>query len=364
MSKVVTRKRIAIALRLIVALTALGYVVSRVRIRDYVVLAESKESVPLIHLDDARATVLMGDAAKTVPLTALKSDVRGRPVIRPGLASLLRRSDKRLLLLALVLFGIQPALQVVRLKLMLLCQGIGIGWVRTLLICLVGNFYNYVIPGTTGGDIVRTGYLFALTERRHEAAVAVLMDRVSGIAGLLILTLIAAALASDRSGVISAVNIASASLLIVLLIMLIVARRVSMDRLAAAAGRVGAHFLRLWSAVRTVSLSPAMLLAAVLLTVILQAGAMCAFSIAAVGIGMERLWAEYFVCIPASLVIAAIPISPMGIGTFEAAMMVLLEGRAGSASQILALAALIRVMGLIWALPGAVVAVKPGWIRR
>ena len=98
-----------------------------------------------------------------------------------------------------------------------------------------------------------------------------------------------------------------------------------------------------------------MLLAAVGLTMVLQAGAMAAFSVAAVALGMEPAWQQYFVCLPVALVVAAIPIVPMGAGTLEAAMIFLLAGHAGSVSQVVGLAFAMRILGLIWALPGGLV---------
>ncbi len=118
---------------------------------------------------------------------------------------------------------------------------------------------------------------------------------------------------------------------------------------------LGNHLQGLYEAVSAGRRGWPILLASVALTVILQAGAMASFSVAAVALGLQPAWQQYFVCLPVALVIAAIPIVPMGAGTLEAAMIFLLAEHVGSVSQVVGLAFAMRIIGLVWALPGGVV---------
>lgn len=102
-----------------------------------------------------------------MPLDQLQTNPDRTPRISWGLASLASRSDKAMLLAAVAVYGLLPLLQVVRFRWMLALQDIHLGWLAALRICFLGHFYSYVIPGTTGGDLVRAGYLMRNHVNRH-----------------------------------------------------------------------------------------------------------------------------------------------------------------------------------------------------
>jgi uncharacterized protein (TIRG00374 family) len=55
----------------------------------------------------------------------------------------------------------------------------------------VGNFFNYFLPSTIGGDLVRTLDLSVYTKKTKEVVATVLLDRLSGYVGMEIVFLTA-----------------------------------------------------------------------------------------------------------------------------------------------------------------------------
>jgi uncharacterized membrane protein YbhN (UPF0104 family) len=348
-------------LRLVLCVAALGYVFSRTDLHDKVWLKDKDAPVRLVHLDSTSARIVQADETRTVPLHQLQTADDGGPRVSWGLASLASRSNKSLFLLAILIYGVQPLLQVTRFRWMLRLQNLRIDWSAAATICFAGNFYNYVMPGTTGGDLVRVGYLMRSNSNRHGSLVAIILDRLTGLAGLLALAGAAGLLIPIQQPAVR--NAARVSLVVFACMVVGFAAVTGWQWITRLLGRMplGIHLQQLYDAASAGKRGWPLLLAAVGLTVVLQAAAMASFSVAAMALGMAPAWGQYFVCLPISLVVAAIPIVPMGLGTMEAAMMaLLLAGHVGSPSQILGLALAMRMMGLIWAMPGGLVPLLRG----
>ncbi len=342
-------------LRLALCAAALTYVVSRTSLHDMVWLQGQETPVRLIGLHGDSAEVVLTAGPRTVPLDQLQTNPDRTPRISWGLASLASRSDKAMLLAAVAVYGLLPLLQVVRFRWMLALQDIHLGWLAALRICFLGHFYSYVIPGTTGGDLVRAGYLMRNHVNRHGALVAILLDRLTGLAGMFALAGVVGLLVPVAN---PTVRYAARVSVVALACMVGGFAAVTgwgwMTRLL---GRLplGSHLQQLYEAASAGRRGWPVLLASVGLTMVLQSAAMAAFSIVAVALGMAPAWQQYFVCLPVALVIAAVPIVPMGAGTQEAAMVFLLAGQVGSVSQVVGLALVMRLIGLTWALPGGLV---------
>jgi glycosyltransferase 2 family protein len=357
------KHRLWTLLRLALCVAALGYVFSRTDFRDKVWLKGHDVPVRLVYLDSVRAEVIQAGRPASLRLDELQATDDGRPKVSWGLVSLASRSNKGLFLLGLLLYGVQPLLQVVRFRWMLRLQNLQIDWPAAVSICFQGHFYSYVIPGTTGGDLVRAAYLMRNNANRHGGLVAIALDRLTGMAGMFALAGLAGLLIPIQQPTVR--YAARVSLLVFACMVCGFAAVTGWQWVTRLLGRLplGTHLQQFYDAASAGKRGWAVLLAAVALTMVLQAGAMVSFSFAAVALGMQPAWQQYFVCIPVALVIAAIPIVPMGVGTLEAAMIALLAqaGHVGSVSQVVGLALAMRIMGLIWALPGGLVPLlRPG----
>jgi uncharacterized protein (TIRG00374 family) len=97
------------------------------------------------------------------------------------------RADHALLAAAFLVYGLVIGITVLRWGLLLRVQGVHLGG-RTLgRLTLIGVFFSLMIPGANGGDLVKAGYLAAEAgNRRTEAILTIVLDRVMGLLGLLI----------------------------------------------------------------------------------------------------------------------------------------------------------------------------------
>jgi len=89
--------------------------------------------------------------------------------------------------LGTVVFGIVELCAVVRWQILLRAQGIKVGWMRLAGLLMIGLFFNPLMPGGTGGDVVKIFYLLKEVPgaKRPAALLAVLMDRVVGLVALM-----------------------------------------------------------------------------------------------------------------------------------------------------------------------------------
>jgi uncharacterized membrane protein YbhN (UPF0104 family) len=92
------------------------------------------------------------------------------------------------ILAGIVAYGIVEVVTAVRWQWLLRVQGIHLSWARVFLLTLIGVFFNFFIPGGTGGDVVKIFYLLKETPgQRGLALISVLVDRILGFIGLAIL---------------------------------------------------------------------------------------------------------------------------------------------------------------------------------
>lgn len=92
------------------------------------------------------------------------------------------------LIIAGIVFLVSQALASVRLTFLLRMIDITLKFAATFKLTMLGNFYNMVIPGSIGGDVVK-GYYLAKAEdnARGRSSGIVIMDRVIGLVALLLL---------------------------------------------------------------------------------------------------------------------------------------------------------------------------------
>lgn len=85
-------------------------------------------------------------------------------------------------------FGIVEIAAIIRWQVLLRVQGIRIGWGRLSALFMIGILFNPFMPGGTGGDVAKIFYLLKETRDKKPAALlAVLMDRMLGLFGLILI---------------------------------------------------------------------------------------------------------------------------------------------------------------------------------
>lgn len=126
--------------------------------------------------------------------------------------------------------------------------GVPFRLIDSLRLSFVGTFFNMVIPGAVGGDLVKAAYLARMNLPRTQAIATLLIDRVVGLVGLFYLAAIAAAFgwsglpAAVKNLGLFAVAMATAGSLAVFVILLDLPTRL-LPKIAASPGKIG-HLVR------------------------------------------------------------------------------------------------------------------------
>ncbi len=110
------------------------------------------------------------------------------PKVRAEMADALTHANPIWILGGVLAYGLVELLTAWRWQLLLRVQGITLSWARVFLLMLIGVFFNFCIPGGTGGDVVKIFYLLKETPgQRGVAMLSVLVDRILGLLGLAVL---------------------------------------------------------------------------------------------------------------------------------------------------------------------------------
>lgn len=134
---------------------------------------------------------------KKYAVTALKVGIavalvwylfRSGRLTKGSFLKLLDPNNAPFLIIAGVAFLVSQALSAVRLTFLLRMIDVSMGFVQAFKLTMIGNFYNMVIPGSVGGDVVK-GYYLAKAEdnAKGRSSGIVIMDRVIGLVALLLI---------------------------------------------------------------------------------------------------------------------------------------------------------------------------------
>src|SRR3989338_1190280 len=142
-----------------------------------------------------------------------------RQVDQKSLFRIIKNADKPLLILAFFIFLSSYALGLFRWEMLLRAVKIHLPLKRVIISFSGGVFFSLFLPSTIGGDLMRSIDLATHTKRPHEVVATVLLDRLSGYVGLVLLALLSLGfgwkVVQDK-GVILAIAIITAVLIIVL----------------------------------------------------------------------------------------------------------------------------------------------------
>lgn len=110
------------------------------------------------------------------------------PEMRAEMSHALRNADIGWLLAGIAISGGVEIIGAVRWQYLLYVQEIRLPWWRVFALVIVGVFFNFIAPGGTGGDLVKTFYLMKETPgKRTLALLSVIMDRILGLLAVVLL---------------------------------------------------------------------------------------------------------------------------------------------------------------------------------
>lgn len=281
----------------------------------------------------------------------------------PGIVTTVRRAAAGTLALAfLVLAPIFP-IQAARWLILLRAAGIEVGFGKSFRLVMVGCFFNYCAPGTTGGDVAKAYYAARGSGRVAVATMSVLVDRLVGMAGLLVVGSLAGLLVLDDPvawRVTLTVWLLAAALVVAAI--LYSSRRLrDRLRLAALVSRLPGHELiagvdRALLAYRD---RKAAVAGALALAVAVHACAVASTVLAGRALGIERSLGLMAAVIPLVIFVGAIPVSYQGLGTMEAVAVPLLVASPGATvNQVVGMLLVHRILLLAYSLTGSLYLVR------
>ena len=101
---------------------------------------------------------------------------------------------------AFLLYLCASGLAYVRWYLLVRAVGLPFRLVDGIRLGLIGTLFNFVIPGAIGGDFVRAAFLCREQSRRTEPIASVVVDRLVGLIGLFLIAAIVGTLGADKLG--------------------------------------------------------------------------------------------------------------------------------------------------------------------
>ncbi len=345
-------------------LVALVFLVNVVSWYDYVVIEETGEQVRLIEEQGDQFLIARDGTQELIPRTAVRHVTAGDrevPDIERGIASVMATIEVPLALLAILIFLPVILLQSYRLVVMVGIQAVRISYWNAVKLTFAGNFFNFTLPGTTGGDLVKAYFITRHTHRKTEVVTTIFLDRAIGLFGILLLAVGAMLIRWDpsRFGQLVIPLIVVFAGLAVGAVVVFSSRVRHALRLPELAERLplGEQLLRIGRATVAMREHKFRVAVAMLLTFLLQSIVMISAAVMAWSLGMQGTLLDFFVYVSIGFLIAAIPITPQGLGVMETAYVVFFtqSGLNNDPSQAVALSLAVRLTQLLWAIPGVLV---------
>lgn len=178
------------SVKIAIAAVLIWYVVGQIETQDRLkILAEDPQAAPVL-LTGEFSGDWRSDSWVFQPDDGSAALHGGDPRLRPepGFFTALRGMNLGLLALGVAGWGLLLVLSGWRWHRLLGAAGVAVSLTRALRLTFIGNFFNNVMFGATGGDLIRAVLVTrGLQENRWRAALSVLVDRILGLFVLLVI---------------------------------------------------------------------------------------------------------------------------------------------------------------------------------
>jgi glycosyltransferase 2 family protein len=267
--------------------------------------------------------------------------------------------------LSLLLMGATLVLGIVRWRMVLRVQGLDLSFARATEISLVAHFFNSFLLGSTGGDLMKAYYAARETHhRKTEAVVTVFVDRLVGLwamllfAGVMMIPNLPLFFGHGRVQALACVLVlgmlGGCSVVAVLAFRGGVSRRWSGARVWLRRLPKGAYLERSLDSCRLFGRHPFFLSRTLLLSMCLNVVCVLQWQAVGRGLGLAISGRILFSVVPIVICLAALPITPSGLGVRETLFVYMLNNEA-IATSTLTLSLLAYAGSLFWSLIGGVV---------
>ncbi len=262
-------------------------------------------------------------------MTAFAFWVIFRKVDAGTLRQTIAGANLRWLIVAVVLFLLTQIWTIIRWKLLVPADP-RLTWKFLANSFFVGCFFNGFLPTTVGGDVIRGYDLIKATGQWKEPLASILMDRLTGLVGLLILaTLSWGIFPPAREDPVMRSGLLGFSLFVLLVIGIIGSRRVLQTSLKPF-GRIGlgqleSHAKQFQEALRSYLHRPKVLMGALGLSLAIQSVGVLVCVVVSRALHLSIPVLSFLIIVPVVAAVSQIPVSLNGWGIREGTTIVLLQ---------------------------------------
>lgn len=270
-----------------------------------------------------------------------------------------------LLLGGVMLFLVCLSLATLRWHVLLRAQGLNLPITRTFSLGFIGHFFNSFLFGVTGGDLVKAYYVARETnQKKTEAISTIFLDRIIGLLALLILIAVIMVcrikffLAYRETQValvfFGCVTLAACCGLAVVFSQNLFEKWPLFVRLKEKTA-FGAILSRVYDAFQVGLTRPSVLLKTMSLSLLNHIILICSIACLGHALGIKITFIDYLTTMLIVNAVAAIPLTPGGLGTRETVAKFLLGVLGVQASRAVLLSLLLYGSQMVWSLVGGLV---------
>ena len=291
------------------------------------------------------------------------------------LEALRQAADNWLLLCGAVAgFGFSLLAVSIRWKLILDAHNFTLTFRRVLNLFFIGHFFNAFILGATGGDLVKAVYVCADAEqRRTEAVSTIFIDRLIGLVTLFmlvaVLTLVRLPffLAQPQTRITLIFNLAIT--LCTILVLVVAFRQNVFDewkffRKLKERTKLGDIIGRVYTAFHVCLSHRGLLTRTFVLSLLNHIGFVVSAYFIGLALELSLTFIDYLTVIPIIAVVAALPLTPSGIGTRETVTLFLFGAMNVPEASAVTHALLTYAVVILWSLIGGLVYIRTAFRGR
>ncbi len=248
----------------------------------------------------------------------------------------------------------------IRWQMLLAMQGLKLRFAKTFALYLIGQFFSALLPGATSGDLVKAYYAARETHHRKTEAIAtVFIDRIIGLLALILF--VVAVLAwrfrviwnMPQTRVLAIVYVAMLAVSVVGVAFIVWNRRSGGTSASATGWRQQA--LRAYEALGQSLSSPGTLTVMLALSVVNHVAFVVAEYALAKAVGAPLSLADCLTVFPVINAAGTVPLAPGGLGTRDAAAVMLLGLVGVVAAQAMSISLLVYGVMILFSLVGGFV---------
>lgn len=288
---------------------------------------------------------------------------------KPGFQQLLKEpKDWRLFGLAFVLFFVAVCGTFVRWLLLVRALDFPFTIGMSFRLGFLGYLFNFVAPGGVGGDLFKAVFIAREYHgRRAQAVATVLVDRIVGLYALFVVASTAILIEGLWYSESRAVRIGAKATLIgtvvgaigIMMLLIPGFTQGRFSRFLSSLPRTGRIFRQLLDAVRMYRSRLGNVALAMIISMFVHVLTVVGYYVLGLAVpGASPTLGEHFVIVPLAMVAGAVPITPNGLGTMEAAIEKLFEVMTDGAvpgSRGLLISLIFRLITILIALVGVVI---------